>query len=393
MHGYITRLIEEKIHRSLSRSPATAILGPRQCGKSTTARMLLKNRPSIYLDLQDRVDRNKLAEPELFFDRYREKMICLDEIQMLPEFFSVLRSEIDKDRRPGRFLILGSASRDLIRQSTETLAGRIAYLDLSPFLIHEVSPSIPWSDLWLRGGFPESTLAKDDADSFDWRLDFIRTFMERDIPGLGFNIPVPVIERLWLLLAHYHGQTVNYHKLAGAADISIPTLKKYLAILEQTYMLRLLPPAETNLKKRLIKSPKVYLRDSGILHALLDIETYDNLLAHPIAGASWEGFVIENIIACYSRWKPSFMRTANGAEMDLVLERAGRRHVFECKLSKAPKPSRGFYELIDAVQPASAWVIAPVDAPYEISEKVTVCPLQKLSSCLPFSLNEKKEQA
>jgi predicted AAA+ superfamily ATPase len=391
MHGYITRLLEDKIHRSMSRSPATAILGPRQCGKSTTARMMLKNRPSIYLDLQDRVDRNKLAEPELFFDRYREKMICLDEIQMLPEFFSILRSEIDKDRRPGRFLILGSAARDLIRQSTETLAGRIAYLDLSPFLIHEVSPSIPWSDLWLRGGFPESTLAKDDADSFDWRLDFIRTFMERDIPGLGFNIPVPVIERLWLLLAHYHGQTVNYHKLAAAADISIPTLKKYLAILEQTYMLRLLPPAETNLKKRLIKSPKVYLRDSGILHALLDIETYDNLLAHPIAGASWEGFVIENIIACYSRWNPSFMRTANGAEMDLVLERAGRRHVFECKLSKAPKPSRGFYELIDAVQPASAWVIAPVDAPYEISEKVTVCPLEKLSSCLPISLNKKKE--
>lgn len=387
MHGYITRLIEEKIHRSLSRSPATAILGPRQCGKSTTARMMLKNRPSIYLDLQDRVDRNKLAEPELFFDRYREKMICLDEIQMLPEFFSVLRSEIDKDRRPGRFLILGSASRDLIRQSTETLAGRIAYLDLSPFLINEVSPSILWSDLWLRGGFPESTLAKDDADSFDWRLDFIRTFMERDIPGLGFNIPVPVIERLWLLLAHYHGQTVNYHKLAGAADISIPTLKKYLAILEQTYMLRLLPPAETNLKKRLIKSPKVYLRDSGILHDLLDIETYDNLLAHPIAGASWEGFVIENIIACYSRWNPSFMRTANGAEMDLVLERAGRRHVFECKLSKAPKPSRGFYELIDAVQPESAWVIAPVDDPYAISEKVTVCPPEKLRSCLPVSPN------
>ncbi len=387
MHGYITRLIEDKIHRSLSRSPATAILGPRQCGKSTTARMVLKNRPSIYLDLQDRVDRNKLAEPELFFDRYREKMICLDEIQMLPEFFSVLRSEIDKDRKPGRFLILGSASRDLIRQSTETLAGRIAYLDLSPFLIHEVSPSIPWSDLWLRGGFPESTLAVNDADSFDWRLDFIRTFMDRDIPGLGFNIPVRVIERLWLLLAHYHGQTVNYHKLAAAADISIPTLKKYLAILEQTYMLRLLPPAETNLKKRLIKSPKVYLRDSGILHALLDIETYDNLLAHPIAGASWEGFVIENIIACSSRWNPSFMRTANGAEMDLVLERAGQRHVFECKLSKAPKPSRGFYELIDAVQPESAWVIAPVDDPYEISEKVTVCPPEKLRSCLPISPN------
>ncbi len=385
MHGYITRLIEEQIHRSLSRSPATAILGPRQCGKSTTARRMLKNRPSIYLDLQDRVDRNKLAEPELFFDRYRDKMICLDEIQMLPEFFSILRSEIDKDRRPGRFLILGSASRDLIRQSNETLAGRIAYLDLSPFLIDEVFPSVLWSDLWLRGGFPESTLAENDPDSFGWRLDFIRTFMERDIPGLGFNIPVPVIERLWLLLAHYHGQTVNYQKLAAAADISIPTLKKYLAILEQTYMLRLLPPAETNLKKRLIKAPKVYLRDSGILHALQDIETYDNLLAHPIAGASWEGFVIENIIACHNRWKPSFMRTTNGAEMDLVLERAGRHHVFECKLTKAPKPSRGFYELIDSLQPESAWVIAPVDDPYEISEKVTVCPLEKVRSCLPIS--------
>lgn len=378
MHGYITRFIEEKIHKSLSRSPATAILGPRQCGKSTTARMILKNQPSIYLDLQDRVDRNKLAEPELFFDRYRDKLICLDEIQRLPEFFSVLRSEIDKDRRPGRFLILGSASRDLIRQSTESLAGRIAYLDLSPFLLSEVSEAVLWSDLWLRGGFPESTLARDDGDSFDWRLDFIKTFMERDIPGLGFNIPVPVIERLWQLLAHYHGQTANYHKLAAAADISIPTLKKYLAILEQTYMLRLLPPAETNLKKRLIRSPKIYLRDSGLLHTLLSIDTYDNLLANPVAGPSWEGFVIENIITCYSRWNPFFMRTSNGAEMDLILERAGRRHVFECKLSKAPKPSRGFHELIDSLQPESAWVIAPVDAPYEIKKGVVVCPPAKI---------------
>ncbi len=378
MHGYINRLIEEKINKSLSRSPATAILGPRQCGKSTTARKMLENQPSIYLDLQDRVDRNKLAEPELFFDRYRDKLICLDEIQLLPEFFSVLRSEIDKDRRPGRFLILGSASRDLIRQSTESLAGRIAYLDLSPFLVNEVPETVTWSDLWLRGGFPESTLARDDGDSFDWRLDFIKTFMERDIPGLGFNIPVPVIERLWLLLAHYHGQTVNYHKLAAATDISIPTLKKYLAILEKTYMLRLLPPAETNLKKRLIRSPKIYLRDSGLLHALLSIETYDNLLANPVAGSSWEGFVIENIIACYSRWKPSFIRTSNGAEMDLILERAGRYHVFECKLSKAPKPSRGFYELIDSLQPESAWVIAPVDDSYEIKKGVIVCPPAKM---------------
>ncbi len=373
MHGYIQRFIERKLHGALARSPAVAILGPRQCGKSTTAKMLLGGIPSVYLDLQDRVDRNKLIEPELFFDRYRDKLICLDEIQLLPEFFSVLRSEIDKDRRPGRFLILGSASRDLIRQSTESLAGRISYMDLTPFLLKEIAGVSSWSDLWFRGGFPGSVLADNDSDSFDWRLNFIRTFMERDIPGLGITIPIPVIERLWMLLAHYHGQTINYHKLAAAIDISIPTLKKYLTILEQTYMVRLLPPFETNVKKRLIKSPKVYLRDSGILHTLLRIETYDFLLANPVAGSSWEGFVIENIISQYDRWRPSFLRTSNGAEIDLVLERAGQCRVFECKLSKAPKPSRGFHELISSIKPESAWIIAPVDEPYEIEKNIFVC--------------------
>lgn len=374
MHGYISRNIEEKLERSLSRSPAVALLGPRQCGKSTTAKEYLKNTPSIYLDLQDRVDRNKLAEPELFFDAYRDKLICLDEIQRLPDFFSILRSEIDKDRRPGRFLILGSASRDLIKQSSESLAGRISYIDMTPFWLKEVAGYVTWTDLWLRGGFPESVLAEDDEDSYDWRLDFIRTFLERDIPALGFTIPIPVIERLWLLLAHYHGQTINYHKLAAAADISIPTLKKYLAILEQTYMLRMLPPASSNLKKRLVKSPKVYLRDSGILHALLQIEGYDDLLANPVSGASWEGFVIENIIVQSDRWKPYFLRTSNGAEIDLVIEGAGRQHLFECKLSKAPKPSRGFHELVDLLKPDSAIVVAPVDKSYEIKRGIFVCP-------------------
>lgn len=373
MHEYVQRGAEEKLHRALARSPAVAILGPRQCGKSTMAKTLLAKVPAVYLDLQDRVDRNKLTEAELFFDRHRDTLICLDEIQLLPEFFSVLRSEIDKDRRPGRFLLLGSASRDLIRQSTESLAGRISYIDLTPFLLKEVSEVSSWVDLWLRGGFPESVLAENDAHSFDWRLDFIRTFMERDIPSLGFNIPIPVIERLWLLLAHYHGQTVNYHKLAAAADISIPTLKKYLFILEQTSMLRLLPPTTRNLKKRLIKSPKVYLRDSGILHALLDIEEYDYLLANPISGASWEGFAIENIVVQHDRWRPSFLRTSNGAEIDLLLERGGKCHLFEFKLSKAPKPSRGFYELAETLRPESAWIIAPVDEPYEMKQGLFVC--------------------
>ncbi len=379
MHGYLSRLIEKKIHIALARSPAVAILGPRQCGKSTTAKYLLRNIPSVYLDLQDRIDRNKVIEPELFLDNHRDKLICFDEIQRLPEFFSVLRSEIDRDRRPGRFLILGSASRDLIKQSTESLAGRISYVDLTPFLLKEVADKISWSEIWLRGGFPESVLANNNSESFDWRFDFIRTFMERDIPNLGFNIPIPVIERLWLLLAHYHGQTVNYQKMAAAADISIPTLKKYLSILEQTYMIRLLQPTAANLKKRLIKSPKVYLRDSGILHGLLEIEDYDYLLANPIAGPSWEGFVIENIIALYERWRPSFLRTSNGAEIDLLLEQAGHRHLFECKLSKAPKPSRGFYELVDCLQPDSARVIAPVDEPFEIRKGIVVCSPQHLN--------------
>ena len=378
MHGYISRFAETEISSALSRSPAVAILGPRQCGKSTTAKMMLRGISSIYLDLQDRVDRNKLSEPELFFDRYRDQLICLDEIQRLPGFFSVLRSEIDKDRRPGRFLILGSASRELIKQSSESLAGRIAYIGLTPFLLKEVYGIASWSDNWLRGGFPDSVLSAEDDGSFHWRLDFIRAFMERDIPNLGFSIPVPVIERLWRLLAHSHGQTVNYQKLAAATDISVPTLKKYLAILEQTYMLRLLQPAETNLKKRLIKSPKIYLRDSGILHALLDIESYDSLLANPIAGASWEGFVIENIIAEYRRWKPSFIRTSNGAEVDLLLEKGGKRQIFECKLSKAPKPSRGFYELVQTVKPESAWIIAPVDEAFELKKDVYVCPPSKV---------------
>jgi len=382
MHGYVPRLIEKKLNSALARSPAVAILGPRQCGKSTTAKVLLEKIPSVYLDLQDRVDRNKLVEPELFFDAYREKLICLDEIQLLPDFFSVLRSEIDKDRRPGRFLILGSASRDLIKQSSESLAGRISYIDLSPFLLKELNGRVSWRDLWIRGGFPESALAKNDEHSFDWRIDFIRTYMERDIPALGFNIPIPVIERLWLLLAHYHGQTVNYHKLAAAADISIQTLKKYLAILKQTYMIRMLQPATPNLKKRLVKSPKVYLRDSGILHTLLEIDAYDSLLANPAAGPSWEGFVIENLITQYDRWRPSFLRTSNGAEIDLMLERAGQRHLIECKLSKAPKPSRGFFELAGTMNPESAWIIAPVDTIYEIRKGFFVCPLDQFK--LPY---------
>ncbi len=379
MHGYVNRILESEISSALRRSPAVAILGPRQCGKSTTARKILEKVPSVYLDLQDRTDRNKLNEPELFFDRHRHELICLDEIQQIPEFFSVLRSEIDRDRRAGRFLILGSASRDLLRQSTESLAGRLAFIDLTPFMYPEIRSIVSLDDLWLRGGFPESVLAENDTYSFDWRLDFIRTYMERDIPSLGFAIPVPVIERLWRLLAHYHGQIINFSKFAQAADISIPTLKKYLALLEQTYMVRILPATAVNLKKRLVKSPKIYIRDSGILHALLDIEDYDQLLAHPSGGASWEGMVLENMITMNKRWTCSYIRTSNGAEADLVMERAGRRYLIECKLSKAPRPSRGFHELMETLKPDSSWIVAPVEERYEFKKDIWICPLDQAS--------------
>ena len=378
MHGYIARIAEDAVKKALQRAPVVALLGPRQCGKSTLAKEYLKNSDFVYLDLQDRMDLAVLNEPELFFERHREQIVCLDEIQRVPDFFSVLRSEIDRKRSPGRFLILGSASRDLVRQANETLAGRIAYLDLTPFLRSEVDQVCNWQDHWLRGGFPDSLLANDD-DSFAWRLDFIRTFLERDIPSLGFFMPAPVLERLWRLLAHFHGQVVNYSKIAEAVDISVPTLKKYLAILEQTYMIRLLSPCETNLKKRLIKSPKVYIRDSGILHALLDIETYDQLLGHPVCGASWEGYALENILVENSRWRPSYIRTSNGAEIDLVLERGDRQVPFEFKVSKAPKASRGFFEIIDNLKAPKAWLVAPVDRMYDYKKGVTVGNIDVIS--------------
>ncbi len=362
---YIPRLAEHALKRALARSPAAVILGPRQCGKSTLAKRWIGDSDAVYLDLQDRADRAKLAEPELFFEHHRARLVCLDEIQLVPDLFSALRSEIDRDRRPGRFLILGSASRDLIRQSNETLAGRIAQLELTPFLLPEIAGVADWKALWIRGGFPDSLLAADERDSLDWRTDFVRTFLERDIPSLGFVIPLPLMERLWRMLAHYHGQTVNYSKLAGALDLSVPTLKKYLAVLEQTYMLRLLAPYDANLKKRLVRSPKIYVRDSGLLHSLLDIESFDALLAHPVAGESWEGLAIEQLLAAMPHWRPAFLRTGNGAEADLVMERGQRRLLFEIKLSKAPQPSRGFYELIDDLRPESATVVAPVDGPYE----------------------------
>jgi predicted AAA+ superfamily ATPase len=381
MHGYFSREAGATLAKALARAPAALLLGPRQCGKSTLARQLLAQRgDAVILDLQDRADRARLQEPELFFEAHRHQLVCLDEIQLLPEFFSLLRAEIDRDRRPGRFLLLGSASGPLLRQSQESLAGRIAQVELTPLLLREVAQAISWQQLWLRGGFPESLLAAVDEDSLDWREDFIRTFLGRDIASLELGLPLPLMERLWRLLAHSQGQTLNASRLAGLLDLRSTRLKQLLAVLEQTFMLRLLPPLEANLSKRLVRSPKLYLRDSGLLHNLLGIETYDDLLAHPQAGESWEGFVIEQLIAAHPRWRPYFLRTGNGAELDLVLERGQRWRVFEIKLSKAPRVSRGFHELVGQLQPERAELIAPVDQAFEARPGIWVRPPLQASS-------------
>lgn len=379
MHGYRTRYLENEVTTALGRSPVVALLGPRQCGKSTLAQHLISGENALYLDLQSRGDRNKLHEPELFLERHVDHLVCLDEVQRVPDIFSVLRSVVDRNRRPGRFLVLGSASRDLIRQSSESLAGRISYLESTPFQYREVLEDVSLTDHWNRGGFPESYLAENDDISVAWRENFIRTFLERDIPNLGpAGIPVSRMETLWRLIAHLHGQTVNYRILAESVDVSVPTVKNYLSLLEQTFMIRLLPPLEANLTKRLVKSPKLYIRDTGLLHTLLDMDSLDDVQGHPVWGPSWEGYVVENLCTRFPSHRASFIRTGNGAEVDLVLQWKSETLLFECKASKAPKPSRGLHHLISDLNPTRSYLVAPVADSYPYNSTITVAPLRDL---------------
>jgi predicted AAA+ superfamily ATPase len=382
MQGYLERKLHTRIRELMRDFPAVAILGPRQCGKTTLALAVAKEtEPSIYVDLERPSDARKLTDPEIFFHKYQDRMVCLDEIQRKPDLFALLRGVIDEHRRSGRFLILGSASRDLIRQSSESLAGRIAYLELTPFLLSEVAghstADLPADQtLWLRGGFPDSCLARNAAASLEWRENFIRTFLERDIPQLGFNIPAETLRRLWRMLAHSHGQQLNSSRLGEAIGVSHTTVRSYLDLLSQTFMIRLLQPQHANLKKRLIKSPKVYVRDSGILHALLEIEDQEELWGHPVYGASWEGFIIENVISELDRWSPSFFRTAAGAEIDLVLTKGRRRIAVECKASSAPEVGKGFWNTLKDLGIREAWVISPVKESYPIEKNVFVANLR-----------------
>ncbi len=381
MKNYIHRSVTDQIIQLLDHFPAVAILGPRQSGKSTLAKHLIKEKPDIlYLDLEKISDRNRLSDPEMFFKLNKNKLICMDEIQKLPEIFSVLRSVIDENDKNSQFLILGSASRDLIRQSSETLAGRIIYVELSPFMFSELEQTGATEEnrlfkYWGRGGFPRSYLAEDEQLSFAWRQSFINTFLERDIPQFGFNIPPETMMRLWKMCSHSQGQVLNTSSLGGSLGLSHTTVKKYLDLLKGTYMIRIMPPFYVNLKKRLVKSPKVYIRDTGILHALLNINTMDDLSGHPVFGSSWETLVIENVLNRYSDWESGFFRTSNGIEIDLILEKGNRRIAIECKASTAPKVTQGFYSALEDLKIQEAWIIAPVDNTYPLKENVFVTSL------------------
>jgi len=381
MQGTVPRQLTATVKRRLQNNPAVAILGPRQCGKTTLAGQIVKKvAQSVYLDLENPGDLAKLDDPLAFFGLHNDDLVCLDEIQRAPEIFSVLRSIIDDRARNGQFLILGSAGPDLIRQSSESLAGRIAYLELTPFLLSELETAQKDDvrHLWLKGGFPRSYLSDDLVISFEWRQDFIRTFLERDIGMLGFRMPPARIGRFWKMCAHIHGALLNASKLADSLGVSSHTVRSYIDLLEHTFMLRVLLPDTLNLKKRLVKSPKVYIRDSGILHALLDIRTHDDLLSHPILGTSFEGFAMENILAHAKDYEPSFYRTSAGAEIDLILRRGRRTLAFELKSATVPRVSKGFWNALDDISPDEAYVVAPIKGSYPMKGGVMVTPLQEI---------------
>jgi uncharacterized protein len=383
----IERKLQSLIARRLGQAPAVVLLGPRQVGKTTLAKTIASMHPrALMLDLERDSDRAVLAQPELFFAAHRSEFLVLDEVQLTPNLFAALRPEIDADRRAGRFLLLGSASGDLLRQSGESLAGRVSYLELTPLLAAElpVVELAQLQSLWLRGGLPLSYLAHDDEASYAWRQDFIRTFLQRDLPDMGVRVAAETLRRFWQMLGHLQGQLFNASQLGlSLGGASHTTATRYLDVLVDTMMVRRLPPHFTNIGKRLVKSPKVYLRDSGVLHALLGVATVQDLQGHPIAGASWEGFVVEQVAASLPPDAHlSFYRTAAGTELDLVIERGARKVGVEIKFSSAPKPTKGFWLALQDLQIDRAYVIAPVSRRYPLAEGVEVLPLAELSTLL-----------
>lgn len=370
----------------LQHFPATVLLGARQVGKTTLAKSLEGKigRPFLYLDLERPSDWEKLRDPEAFLTPLRDYCIVIDEVQTRPDLFSVLRPLIDEHRVPGRFVLLGSAAPSVIRGASETLAGRVAYLELSPLSLPEVYPKVSQLEHWFRGGYPEVLLSSDTTLAQERLQQFVRTFAERELSGFGQDVTAPLLLRLWQMLAHLHGQTTNVQSLGNSLGSATKTITRYMDLLEGGFMTRRLQPWFVNVGKRLTKSPKSYLRDSGMLHALLRIPNLETLMGHPACGASWEGYVIEQIIRTAGpRWEYYFYRTHQGAEIDLLMiSPTGKKVAVEIKFSSAPQVSKGFYLSLEDVKCDHAYIIVPETSTYQKPNNVTVCSL------LAFLLNE-----
>lgn len=379
-----SRFIYAQLSDAIAHSPAVALLGPRQVGKTTLAMQVGEHSHALYLDLESEQDRAKLAQPELYLTDHLDKLVILDEVHRAPGLFPVLRGLIDRSRRAGhrfgQYLLLGSASPDLLKQSGETLAGRIAYLELPPLQVLE-TPNVSTDELWVRGGFPESLLAADATHSLRWRQNFIRTYLERDIPQFGPRIPAETLRRFWGMLAHLQGGLLNTAQLARNLGVDTKTAAGYLDLLVDLLLVRRLPPWHANLGKRLVKSPKVYVRDSGLVHALLNIPDKETLLAHPVVGQSWEGFVIENLLVCVANKAQGFFyRTSGGAEIDLLLAWPdGSVWAIEIKRSLSPKIERGFHAACTDLLPTKKFVVYPGAERYRLASDIEAISLQGLA--------------
>lgn len=390
----IPRQLQKQVETALSRRAAVLLVGPRQSGKTTLSLELARRGDAVYLDLEDQDDRSRLEEPRLFLDALEDRLVVFDEIHRAPELFASLRGVIDRGRRRGkgigRFLILGSASIDLLRQSGESLAGRVESLELMPLSLLEIEDSLSARNaLWLRGGFPQSWLAASDGDSLVWRRNFIRTYLERDIPQFGPRVPATTLERLWTMLAHRQGSLLNVSTLARALETSARSIGRYIDLFADLMLLRRLPPLHANVGKRLVKSPKTYVRDSGLVHSLLGISSLEELAGHPVIGESWEGFVIETLLGQLP-WPThaSFYRTVTGAEIDLVLDfPGGQRWAIEIKRSLSAKVSRGFHMALADIAPSRAFVVHAGDDRYPLSKTVEAIGVRELAiACRDSSL-------
>ncbi len=364
-----------RLKQVLDENPVGALLGPRQCGKSTLAEELSEQTSGHWFDLERADDRAALAQPELTLKPLRG-LVIIDEVQRQPELFQTLRPLADRRSKPARFLILGSASPSIVKGVSESLAGRVGFMDLGGFHLGEVDAI---EDLWLRGGFPRSFLAASDAASQRWRTDFIRTFLEQDLPQLGIRTPAETLRRFWTMIAHFHAQIWNSAELARALSASEPTVRSYLDILCGTYLARRLQPWHTNLGKRELKAPKIYLRDSGLLHSLLGIKTRQELLSHPKLGASWEGFAVEQVLSLYGQEDAYFWATHNGAELDLLLFRNGKAWGFEFKVGDGPQMTKSLQIALKDLQLERVWIVYPGEKRYPVHEKVEALPLKQLS--------------